>query len=72
MSIPAEAVEGLKTCINTGTAGEENAEEQYEKSSAPQYFSSPAGPVFIQVFSPSTASAGLDIHVLLVRRSCLP
>ena len=39
---------------------------------APQHFSSPAGPVFIQVFSPSTASAGLDTHVLLVSGSCLP
>ena len=40
-----------------------NTEEQMISLTSPQHFSSPAGPVFIQVFSSSTASAGLDTHV---------
>ena len=39
---------------------------------APQHFSSSAGPVLIKVFNRSMASAGLDTHALLVRGKCLP
>ena len=49
-----------------------NTEEQMISHTAPQHFSSPDGTLFIEFYSPSTASAGLDIHVLLVRVSCLP
>ena len=39
---------------------------------APQHFSSPIGTLFKEFFSPFTIPSGLEIHVLLVRRSCLP